>query len=106
MAETATILVVGPARVGDMVMSQSLFMTLKSRQPERLIDVLAPVWSLPLIVRMPEVRAGIDEHLVVVQHRHDLGNEEPVVAGNGRIREGPFLPEPPPRQELQMVGSG
>ena len=60
MAETAPILVVGPAWVGDMVMAQSLFMTLKARQPERPIDVLAPGWSLPLIARMPEVRAGIE----------------------------------------------
>lgn len=42
-----------------MVMSQSLFKVLKARQPERAIDVLAPEWSLPVVSRMPEVRAGV-----------------------------------------------
>jgi heptosyltransferase-2 len=60
--ETATparrILVVGPSWVGDMVMAQSLFMTLKTAGPCD-IDVLAPAWSLPLLARMPEVRRGI-----------------------------------------------
>ena len=60
MAETAPVLVVGPAWVGDMVMAQSLFMTLKAQRPDRAIDVLAPGWSLPLIARMGEVRAGIE----------------------------------------------
>ena len=53
------ILVVGPAWIGDMVMAQSLFMTLKQRNPEVMIDVLAPAWSLPLLARMPEVNEAI-----------------------------------------------
>ena len=56
----AAILVVGPSWVGDMVMAQSLFRLLKSRSPDRAIDVLAPGWSLPVIARMPEVRNGVD----------------------------------------------
>ena len=52
------ILVVGPSWVGDMVMAQSLFMTLKDAG-RCAIDVLAPGWSLPILERMPEVRAGI-----------------------------------------------
>lgn len=52
------ILVVGPSWVGDMVMAQSLFMTLK-RGGECAIDVLAPAWSLPILARMPEVRRGV-----------------------------------------------
>ena len=54
------ILVVGPAWVGDMVMAQSLFIRLRERKPDAAIDVLAPGWSLPIIARMPEVRAGIE----------------------------------------------
>lgn len=54
------LLVVGPAWVGDMVMTQSLFMTLRRRHPDLLIDVLAPAWSAPLIGRMPEVRYHIE----------------------------------------------
>ncbi|MGH8454691.1 MAG: lipopolysaccharide heptosyltransferase II, partial [Nevskiales bacterium] len=57
---TRRILVVGPAWVGDMVMAQSLFITLRRQNPDCLIDVLAPGWSLPLIARMPEVRRGIE----------------------------------------------
>lgn len=54
------ILVIGPAWVGDMVMAQSLFKRIRERAPDAQIDVLAPGWSLPLIARMPEVRAGIE----------------------------------------------
>jgi heptosyltransferase-2 len=53
------ILVVGPAWVGDMVMAQSLFKLLKQRQPQVVIDVLAPAWSLPILERMPEVSRGL-----------------------------------------------
>lgn len=53
------ILIVGPSWVGDMVMAQSLFKVLKQCNPESMIDVLAPEWSLPLLDRMPEVRRGI-----------------------------------------------
>jgi heptosyltransferase II len=52
------LLVIGPSWVGDMVMAQSLFMTLRANRP-CAIDVLAPGWSLPLLERMPEVRRGI-----------------------------------------------
>ncbi len=61
--QTVRILVVGPSWVGDMVMAQSLFMTLKKSFPDCLIDVLAPAWSLPLLDRMPEVSKAITLHL-------------------------------------------
>jgi heptosyltransferase-2 len=51
--------VVGPAWVGDMVMAQSLFMTLKARFPDTDIDVLAPAWSRPLLSRMPQVNSAV-----------------------------------------------
>jgi len=54
------ILVIGPSWVGDMVMAQSLFMTLKEQQPKSHIDVLAPAWSFPLLDRMPEVTEAIE----------------------------------------------
>lgn len=56
---TPKILVLGPAWVGDMVLAQSLFKTLKAQQPNCTIDVAAPPWTLPLIERMPEVNKGI-----------------------------------------------
>lgn len=52
-------LIVGPAWVGDMVMAQSLFMTLKSAEPAAHIDVLAPAWTRPLLDRMPEVASAV-----------------------------------------------
>ena len=56
----ASILVVGPSWVGDMVMAQSLFMRLRERDPHCVIDVVAPGWSLPILQRMPQVRRGIE----------------------------------------------
>ena len=38
-------LIVGPSWVGDMVMAQALFIFLKERNPDNVIDVLAPAWS-------------------------------------------------------------
>ena len=55
-----SILVVGAAWVGDMVMAQALFMALRQRHPDCRITVLAPAWSRPLLARMPEVDAAID----------------------------------------------
>ena len=53
------ILVVGPSWVGDMVMAQGLFITLKNAQPDCQIDVLAPAWSLALLERMPQVAKAV-----------------------------------------------
>ncbi len=53
------VLVVGPAWVGDMVMSQSLYRHLKLTRPGVVIDVLAPPWSEPILARMPEVNRAI-----------------------------------------------
>ena len=53
------ILVVGPSWVGDMVMAQSLFKTLKRQNPQCNVDVIAPPWSVPVLERMPEVHRGI-----------------------------------------------
>ncbi len=52
-------LIVGPSWVGDMVMSQTLYIALKKANPEADIDVLAPAWSEPLLAAMPEVRDAI-----------------------------------------------
>jgi heptosyltransferase-2 len=53
------ILVLGPAWVGDMVLAQSLFKTLKINKPNCIIDVAAPAWTLPLLERMPEINDAI-----------------------------------------------
>lgn len=54
------ILIVGPSWVGDMVMAQSLFITLKQQHPDCQIDVIAPPWTLALLARMPEVSLAIE----------------------------------------------
>ena len=53
------VLIVGPSWVGDMVMAQTLFVALKSRDPDAQIDVLAPEWSRPILERMPQVRKAL-----------------------------------------------
>ena len=60
-SEFDQILVVGPSWVGDMVMAQSLYKALRDQNPNCVIDVLAPGWSLPVLSRMREVRNVIDQ---------------------------------------------
>ena len=58
--ENEKVLIVGPSWVGDMVMAQSLFISLKQQNPNSSISVIAPPWTKPLLDRMPEVDEGID----------------------------------------------
>jgi heptosyltransferase II len=69
MSEHRRYLIVGPSWVGDMVMAQSLFISLKKKFPDCSIDVLAPAWSMPIIKRMPEVNTGIKDET----HHGELG---------------------------------
>ncbi len=52
-------LIIGPAWVGDMVMAHSLFQLLKTRDPERTLDLIAPPATAPLASRMPEITETI-----------------------------------------------
>ncbi len=54
------ILIIGPSWVGDMVMSQSLYTSLKKMHPSASIDVLAPTWCRPILERMPEIDNAIE----------------------------------------------
>ena len=54
------ILVIGPAWVGDLVLTQSLYKSLKRRDAAAAIDVVAPAWSGALLRRMPEVSRVIE----------------------------------------------
>ncbi|MFB9155119.1 lipopolysaccharide heptosyltransferase II [Vibrio gallaecicus] len=54
------ILVIGPSWVGDMVMSQALYTTLKQQDPDCIIDVMAPAWCKPILERMVEVNQAIE----------------------------------------------
>ncbi len=53
------ILVIGPSWVGDMIMAQSLFKTIKQKSPDNEISVLAPGWTHPVLDRMPQVSEAI-----------------------------------------------
>lgn len=53
-------LIIGPSWVGDMMMSQSLYRTLKQINPDNEIDVMAPSWCRALLNKMPEVNQSID----------------------------------------------
>ena len=50
-----SVLVVGPAWVGDMVLAHSLFQLLKRREPDLRLAVAAPPWTAAVTERMPEV---------------------------------------------------
>ena len=54
------ILVVGPSRVSDSVLTQALLKVLLAESPGTAIDVIAPTRILPLLACMPEVRRGIE----------------------------------------------
>lgn len=58
MTQTKRLLIVAPAWVGDMVMSQVLYKLLKA-EGEVEIDVVAPPHSGPLAARMPEINEFI-----------------------------------------------
>ena len=54
------ILIIAPSWVGDMVMSQSLYITLKQQHPNCELHVMAPRWCLPLLARMQEVDQAVE----------------------------------------------
>ncbi|MES2355253.1 MAG: lipopolysaccharide heptosyltransferase II [Pseudomonadota bacterium] len=53
-------LIVAPSWVGDTVIAQPLLTRLLKRNPGSIIDVFAPRWVAPVLTRMPEVNAVID----------------------------------------------
>jgi heptosyltransferase II len=52
--------VIAPAWIGDAVLSQPMLARLRRRQPQLLIDVVAPAWVAPVYRRMPEVSTVIE----------------------------------------------
>ncbi|WP_213992476.1 ADP-heptose--LPS heptosyltransferase RfaF [Sodalis sp. dw_96] len=73
------ILIIGPSWVGDMMMSQSLYRSIKDLHPAAEIDVMAPAWCRPLLNRMPEVRRALPMPLghgaLQLWERRRLGRE-------------------------------
>lgn len=60
------ILIIGPAWVGDMMMTNALFQLLHQQDPTVEIHVLAPAWSQALIARMP----GMTSNIIVSPFTH------------------------------------
>ncbi len=73
------ILVIAPSWIGDLVMSQCLYMELKKIHPEAEIDVMAPKWCLDVLRRMPEVTDAIlmplGHGVFNLRERYRLGKE-------------------------------
>ena len=53
-------LIVAPAWIGDAVMAQPLFIRLQQNTPGLQLDALAPRWVAPVLQRMPQISAVID----------------------------------------------
>lgn len=62
-AQNASILIIAPSWIGDMVMAQSLFKFLKLTYRDIAIDVLVPQSSAELLKLMPEIRRIISHDI-------------------------------------------
>lgn len=102
------ILVVGPSWVGDMVMAQSLFRTLRDRFKDCHITVLAPSWSALVLARMPEVDAnqvmpmghghfGISSRWRLGRHLKEQFNQAIVLPGSFKSALVPWFARIPVR---------
>jgi len=56
----AKILIVAPNWIGDALLAQPLFARLRQKFPGSTVDALAPVWTAPVLRRMPEIAEVID----------------------------------------------
>ena len=57
------LLIIAPAWIGDMIISQALYLTLKKQRPNIEIDILAPKSTLGLATRMPQINHCIEQPL-------------------------------------------
>jgi heptosyltransferase-2 len=48
-------LIISPSWLGDLIMAQSLFITLKQQEPDCQIDIYAPQYTFPILDRMPQL---------------------------------------------------
>ena len=73
------LLVIGPSRMGDMIMAQSLFITLKQRYSEAMLGVVAPAQLQPILARMAEVDEvlplGVDEGNFGIKMRREFARK-------------------------------
>ena len=77
--KASNLLIVGPAWVGDMVMTHTLVLKLLQANPHANIDMLGPKWSLPIVARMPGIRRGISADFphgkALLKDRRHLGHQ-------------------------------
>lgn len=70
-------LIIGPSWVGDTMMSQSLYRTLKKYNNTMTLEVMAPAWSRGVLTKMPEVDGIIDMPIghgkFALRQRYQLG---------------------------------
>ncbi|WP_367680649.1 ADP-heptose--LPS heptosyltransferase RfaF [Candidatus Fukatsuia anoeciicola] len=71
------ILVIAPSWVGDTMISQGMYRTLKVKYPTARIDVMASQWCRSLLKRMPEVNKTLsmplDHGVLAISERRRLG---------------------------------
>ncbi len=53
-------LIVAPSWIGDTIMAQPLFARLQARHAELQLDAIAPSWVAPVLRRMPNISAVLD----------------------------------------------
>lgn len=53
-------LIVAPSWIGDAILAQPLFARIKARQPDLMLDALAPPWVAPILNRIPEISQVIN----------------------------------------------
>lgn len=78
------VLIVGPAWVGDMIMSQVIYSVLRAKHADIEIDVLAPQATVTLVRRMAEVNRGI----LLKQQHGELGLSYRMNLGRQLATEG------------------
>jgi heptosyltransferase II len=64
------VLIVAPAWVGDMVMTESLVAAIRRREPDAIVNLLAPPWTAPIGERMAGVAAS--HEIASIHGRFDL----------------------------------
>ena len=73
------VLIIGPNWIGDMVLAQSLAISLKQHHPEVEIDILAPSWSIAVASRMSQIRhtivADLPHGKLKLKYRYQLAQQ-------------------------------
>ncbi|CUR53494.1 ADP-heptose--LPS heptosyltransferase 2 [Serratia symbiotica] len=71
------ILIIGPSWIGDMMISQSLYRTLKNKYPDALIDVMTVTWCKELLIRMSEINKillmPLGHNILNIKKRWNIG---------------------------------